>query len=136
MLALLPLCHLECSFGGQVLWPGREPPAADPCGRCGGPRVFEVQLMSPAITYLEETADWLAAEQQTQEQQERQQQQLEEEGSGSGGSWPRLLRPPASWGWLTIAVLCCRTSCPPGSSGSSGSSRGGYVEEQVVLCSE
>eukprot|EP00887_Chlorella_sp_A99_P003066 scaffold9.g3066.t1 len=110
-------CPDQCvrySFGGEPLWPGRAPPVAQPCARCGGPRVFELQLMTPAIPYLEESADWLA-----------------EQGGAEGAG--RVLRPPAGWDWLTVAALTCRGSCGPGAAGTEGGGGGCYAEEQVEL---
>lgn len=62
--------------------------------------------MSPAISYLEESADWLGA-------------------LGEGGA---PLRPPASWDFLTVAVLACERSCR--------CSGGCWAEEQVALAAE
>jgi hypothetical protein len=52
-------CH-----GGALLWPQAEPPQPSRCARCGGARVFELQLM-PALAQLAlEAADMLRAAQQ------------------------------------------------------------------------
>lgn len=39
------------SHHGPLLWPSSQPPQPSPCPHCGGPRVFEVQLM-PALSQM------------------------------------------------------------------------------------
>jgi Programmed cell death protein 2, C-terminal putative domain len=94
----------------MLLWPSskRKAPDAGVCTICGAPRVFEYQLMAPAIAALEESADW-----------------LKEEGLEDGA----VERPPSSWDWVTVAVFGCRERC-------FGGSDGVYREERVVSCQE
>lgn len=99
-----------CSFGGRPLWPTADgPPDPQPCERCGGRRVYELQLMTPLIPALAESADWLA-----------------EAGSGGGAE---LLQAPDSWEWLTVCVASCAASCGDGGQATA-------VAEQVVLVNE
>lgn len=93
--------------GGDILWPGAELPDPGHCSNCGAAREFSVQLMAPAISALEESADWLEAE-----------------GLESGA----VERPPPSWDWATAAVFCCKDRCQ--------SAKECYVEEEVFLIGE
>ena len=98
---------VRLSRGGDILWPGAELPQPMPCSNCGAPREFSAQLMTPAISALEESAEWLEAE-----------------GVEAGA----FERPPGSWDWATVAVYCCRNRCQ--------SADKLYLEEDVYLISE
>ena len=104
-----------CSFGGAPLWPGSQPPEAPPpCGACGGARVFELQLMTPLIHGLTESAEWLAA------------------GTGSSAAAAgNLLQPSDSWEWLTLCVYTCRANCCGDAAAAAA-----VVEEAVVAANE
>lgn len=64
--------------------------------------------MAPLIHGLSESAEWLAAE-------------------GGAARPPRLLLPPDSWEWLTLAVHTCSRSCGTG---------GAAVAEAVAVANE
>ena len=83
-------CARYC-FGGEVLWPCSRTDNAACCPLCNGNRIFEVQLMSPAVAALEEAVAW-----------------VEEDGGQ-----PEY-RPPLSWEWTTIGVWSCENNCGDG----------------------
>lgn len=56
------VCCCRYSRGGPLLWPKAQAPQPQPCPSCGGPRVFEVQLM-PALSQVVLEAAGMAAEQ-------------------------------------------------------------------------
>ncbi|KXZ51815.1 hypothetical protein GPECTOR_11g256 [Gonium pectorale] len=89
--------------GCDVLWPARSPPAPPPCARCGCARVFELQLMAPAIAIVLECADWLQGP------------DLARHAAAINAS--------ANWGFATVAVWTCGRSC--GGAGGVG------VEERL-----
>ncbi|GAB4818916.1 hypothetical protein N2152v2_005962 [Parachlorella kessleri] len=122
----LAACPDQCarySFGGTPLWPDDALPAPQPCAACGAPLVFELQLMAPAIHYLDESADWLL-----EGGKELDSRSDEAAGTADGGC--EVLRPPASWEWATVAVYSCSRSCQP----QEGA--GPFVEEQVFVGNE
>ena len=59
-----PSCVCCCRYSrdGPLLWPKAQAPQPLPCPSCGGPRVFEVQLM-PALSQVVLEAAGMAAEQ-------------------------------------------------------------------------
>ena len=74
--------------------------------------MFELQLMTPLIVGLTESAEWLAA-------------------AGAGGvAAGDLLQPSDSWEWLTLCVYSCRASC------CGGAAAAVIVEEAVVAANE
>lgn len=114
----LAVCPDQCArygFGGELLWPEGKQPSPGMCARCGAPRTFEVQLMGPAISYMEESAGWI------------------EGGSLGGGPAPVLVRPPPTWEWITVAVFSCSKSCGPVSESGTNSC---FMEEQVFVANE
>ena len=100
------------SFGGAVLWPAVSRPAPEPCGACGGPRAFELQLMGPLVHFLEEAGEWLR--------------------EGPQGS--QVAAPPPSWCWATVAVYSCAGSCVDAS--SSPGSPYDVAEEWVAVIND
>ena len=118
-----------CSFAGTPLWPDDALPAPQPCDACGAPLVFELQLMAPAIHYLNESADWLLEEEEQQDNRSEEAAGAAEEG-GADADAGKVLRPPASWEWATVAVYSCSRSCQP------QECAGALVEGQVFVGNE
>lgn len=93
---------------GALLWPlDGDPPEPAPCPLCGSERRFELQLMSPVLAALDESAEWLEAE---------------------GVQKEVIIRPPASWDFATVVVYSCAGQCAPPS--------GAWAEEEVVVVAE
>lgn len=126
----LPAAPPARSLGGAPLWPADALPAPQPCAHCGAPATFEVQLMAPAIHYLEESAEWLEEEGASSGEVAAGQGPIAgAAGQQAGGAGVQpILRPPPSWEWATVAVYSCSQSCPPG--------EGGFVEEQAFVENE
>ncbi|GLI59884.1 hypothetical protein VaNZ11_001805, partial [Volvox africanus] len=90
-LALYPEQCARYALGGDVLWPLRSPPRPPPCGRCGSPRVFEMQLMAPLLAMVLDCADWLSDS------------ELERHRTGINAA--------ANWDFTTLAVYTCTANC-------------------------
>ncbi|OAE18425.1 hypothetical protein AXG93_3426s1180 [Marchantia polymorpha subsp. ruderalis] len=71
------------SFDGEPLWAIDEHTDAANCAACGGPRVFEMQLMPPLLYYLQQAHKDL----------------------------PPSIYGPDDWDWHTILVFSCAQSC-------------------------
>ena len=56
------VCCCRYSHSGPLLWPKAQAPQPRPCPSCGGPRVFEVQLM-PALSQMVLEAAGMAQDQ-------------------------------------------------------------------------
>lgn len=145
--------------GGLPLWPTGEAPSAGPCAHCGGPRVFEMQLMAPVISLIMEATEYLSLSAGGAEQQEA------EEGAAAGGPQhdamstvsgsamttssaagyaakqgaqladPAAINGAANWDICTVAVYSCRGSCVQGGQVDPASGVV-WVEEQVALVNE
>ena len=73
-----------------------------------------LQLMTPLIHGLTESAEWLAA------------------GTGSSAAAAgNLLQPSDSWEWLTLCVYTCRANCCGDAAAAAA-----VVEEAVVAANE
>ncbi|KAG6547544.1 hypothetical protein Mapa_010992 [Marchantia paleacea] len=71
------------SFDGEPLWAIDEHTDAANCAACGGPRVFEMQLMPPLLYYLQQAHKDL----------------------------PPSMYGPDDWDWHTLLVFSCAQSC-------------------------
>eukprot|EP00775_Hariotina_reticulata_P010797 gene10797-10953_t len=58
-LARQPQQCARYSFSGVLLWPRTQLPKVANCAACGGPRVFELQLMPPLIQLTIEAAQMM-----------------------------------------------------------------------------
>ncbi|KAF8065777.1 PED1 [Scenedesmus sp. PABB004] len=93
-LARRPQQCARYALGGALLWPRAAPPRPAPCGRCGGPRAFELQL-TPALIQLTIEAAHMA--------------------HGAGLPVDRdAVDGAANWDWATVAVFTCAASCGGG----------------------
>jgi hypothetical protein len=92
----------------RLLWPGENLPQPAQCRACGSERRFLLQLMTPTIAALEESADWL------------------EVGNGS------ILCAPPSWDWATVAIFACSQRC----SGIENGDDSVWIEEEVAVAVE
>ncbi|KAL6779962.1 hypothetical protein ACKKBG_A14475 [Auxenochlorella protothecoides x Auxenochlorella symbiontica] len=86
------LHKLHPRFNGQLEWPEDARPQPPPCPLCGAERVFEFQVMTPALVALDEAASW----------------------SGVASTIP------ISWSWMTVAVFTCSAACQPPSGDQQG----------------
>lgn len=102
-------CFRYC-FRGRPLWASKDGVEPGVCSQCGGPRVYEMQLMPPLLYYLQQACKDL----------------------------PSTAYSPNDWEWLTLLVFTCAQSCTPCFSPGSGDSYGDnkpwiFVEEATVL---
>ncbi|KAH7373831.1 hypothetical protein KP509_17G077100 [Ceratopteris richardii] len=98
-------CFRYC-FKGKPLWASKEEGNPGVCSQCGGPRVYEMQLMPPLLYYLQQACKDL----------------------------PSTAYSPNGWEWLTLIVFTCAQSCtPPLSHSSSG---GPYGESKAWIAVE
>ncbi|MCO5559983.1 hypothetical protein L7F22_013587 [Adiantum nelumboides] len=107
-------CYPEQCFGycfkGIPLWASKEGAEPGVCSQCGGPRVYEMQLMPPLLYYLQQACKDL----------------------------PSTAYSPNDWEWLTLIIFTCAQSCTPCISPESGGLYGEskswiVVEEATVL---
>lgn len=72
-------------FRGKPLWASKDGTDPGVCSHCGGPRVYEMQLMPPLLYYLQQACKDL----------------------------PSTSYSPNDWEWLTLVVFSCAqvTSC-------------------------
>lgn len=103
---LIPEQCVRSNSKSRPLMPGEMVPQPGSCSVCGRSRNFELQLMTPVIAALGESAEW-----------------LEEDGVDPG----LLKKVPESWNWATILVYAC---------GSSECCTAMYVEEEIVIVEE
>ena len=100
------------------MWP-LQPPSGSTCTRCGGPRVFELQLMAPLISLLIEAGEVLS------------------QGNLDAVDF-EAVNAAANWDMCTLAVFTCARACR----GVEQSQLRGqelvcsYDEEQVLLVNE
>lgn len=66
-------------FGGPPLWAMEAHDEPDKCGACGGPRVYEMQLMPPLLYFLQQASKDL----------------------------PPSAYGPSEWSWFTLLVYSC-----------------------------
>ncbi|CAM6024131.1 unnamed protein product [Sphagnum balticum] len=78
-------CFRYC-FGGPPLWAMEAHDEPDKCGACGGPRVYEMQLMPPLLYFLQQASKDL----------------------------PPSAYGPSEWSWFTLLVYSCAQSCMQG----------------------
>jgi pre-rRNA-processing protein TSR4 len=78
-------CYRYC-FGGQPLWAREVQEQAGTCAACGGPRVYEMQLMPPLLYFLQQAYKDL----------------------------PPSLYATHDWEWSTVIVFSCAQSCSQG----------------------
>ncbi|KAI5080001.1 hypothetical protein GOP47_0005480 [Adiantum capillus-veneris] len=102
-------CFRYC-FKGKPLWASKDGVEPGVCAQCGGPRVYEMQLMPPLLYYLQQACKDL----------------------------PSTAYSPNDWEWLTLVVFTCGRSCTPCLSPDSGAPYGEskpwiVVEEAIVL---
>jgi pre-rRNA-processing protein TSR4 len=71
-------CFRYC-FGGPPLWAMEAHDEPDKCGACGGPRVYEMQLMPPLLYFLQQASKDL----------------------------PPSAYGPSEWSWFTLLVYSC-----------------------------
>jgi pre-rRNA-processing protein TSR4 len=71
------------SFGGRPLWATDAHDEPGTCGACGGPRVYEMQLMPPVLYFLQQAYKDL----------------------------PPSEYGPNDWDWSTLVVYSCAQSC-------------------------
>lgn len=86
------LHKLHPRFNGQLEWPEDARPQPPSCPLCGAERVFEFQVMTPALVALDEAASW----------------------SGVASTIP------ISWSWMTVAVFTCSAACQPSGGDQQG----------------
>ncbi|KAL6780092.1 hypothetical protein ACKKBF_B14475 [Auxenochlorella protothecoides x Auxenochlorella symbiontica] len=92
---VLGRCGDQCiryGFNGQLEWPEDARPQPPSCPLCGAERVFEFQVMTPALVALDEAASW----------------------SGVASTIP------ISWSWMTVAVFTCSAACQPSGGDQQG----------------
>nr|XP_024398133.1 programmed cell death protein 2-like [Physcomitrium patens]PNR37948.1 hypothetical protein PHYPA_021058 [Physcomitrium patens] len=75
-------CFRYC-FGGRPLWATDAHDEPGTCGACGGPRVYEMQLMPPVLYFLQQAYKDL----------------------------PPSTYGPDDWEWSTLVVYSCAQSC-------------------------
>ncbi|KAG0575991.1 hypothetical protein KC19_5G046600 [Ceratodon purpureus] len=75
-------CFRYC-FGGRPLWATDAHDEPGTCGACGGPRVYEMQLMPPVLYFLQQAYKDL----------------------------PPSAYGPNDWEWSTLVVYSCAQSC-------------------------
>ncbi|CAM6114859.1 unnamed protein product [Calypogeia fissa] len=111
-LDLSPNQCFRYSFGGQVLWAveDEDDVALGKCGGCGGPRVFEMQLMSPLLYFLQEAS--------------------------KNDSAP-MSNSLDEWDWFTLIVATCAQSCSQKADETTllveGKAGLSIVEEAIIL---
>ncbi|MCO5573807.1 hypothetical protein L7F22_027582 [Adiantum nelumboides] len=71
-------CFRYC-FKGNPLWASKEGAEPGVCSQCGGPRVYEMQLMPPLLYYLQQACKDL----------------------------PSTAYSPNDWEWLTLIIFTC-----------------------------
>lgn len=99
------------------LWPLERPLQPGVCGHCGAPRVFELQLMAPAIAVLLDCSGWVEP------------QQLPLYASGINAA--------ANWDLVTVAVFTCSRSCwvqRADGQGPEGQGGGGEGGGEALCC--
>eukprot|EP00249_Psilotum_nudum_P016194 c25707_g1_i2 orf=379-1479(+) len=102
-------CFRYC-FGGQPLWANKDRGEPGICTMCGGPRVYEMQLMPPLLYYLQQACKDL----------------------------PPTSNSPNDWEWLTLIVYTCARSCTQGPSDHAADANGQrkqwtVIEEATIL---
>lgn len=102
-------CFRYC-FKGKPLWASKDGAEAGVCPLCGGPRVYEMQLMPPLLYYLQQACKDL----------------------------PSSSYSPNDWEWLTLIVFTCAQSCTPSIPHANGDGYGEskpwiVVEEASIL---
>lgn len=97
-------CFRYC-FGGCPLWANKDRGEPGVCSLCGGPRVYEMQLMPPLLYYLQQACKDL----------------------------PSTAYSPNDWEWLTLTVFSCAQSCTPSLSYSSGGDPNEQRKPWVVI---
>jgi pre-rRNA-processing protein TSR4 len=78
-------CYRYC-FGAQPLWAREVQQQPGPCAACGGPRVYEMQLMPPLLYFLQQAYKDL----------------------------PPSSYATHDWEWSTVIVFSCAQSCSQG----------------------
>eukprot|EP00250_Pteridium_aquilinum_P010910 c19710_g1_i1 orf=317-1564(+) len=102
---------LRYCFKGKPLWASNDGSEPGVCSQCGGPRVYEMQLMPPLLYYLQQACKDL----------------------------PSTSYSPNDWEWLTVIVFTCAQSCTPCIPHGDGESPYGeskpwiVVEEAIIL---
>lgn len=98
-------CFRYC-FRGNPLWANKDGGEPGVCSQCGGPRVYEMQLMPPLLYYLQQACKDL----------------------------PSTSYSPNDWEWLTLIVFTCAQSCTP--CFSHGNGEGPYGESKPWIMVE
>eukprot|EP01024_Parvocaulis_polyphysoides_P061448 TRINITY_DN6806_c0_g1_i5.p1 TRINITY_DN6806_c0_g1~~TRINITY_DN6806_c0_g1_i5.p1 ORF type:complete len:407 (-),score=40.27 TRINITY_DN6806_c0_g1_i5:420-1616(-) len=93
-------CPQQCArygFGGQQVWPTEINFKNIPkCKICQSDKIFELQLMSPIISCLQECCEWLSCDGNNQNYM----QQIKNAQEAIG-----------KWHWLTIVCYVCSKNC-------------------------
>lgn len=102
-------CFRYC-LGGCPLWANKDIGEPGVCLQCGGPRVYEMQLMPPLLYYMQQACK----------------------------DQPSTPYSPNDWEWLTLIVFTCAQSCTPAPSCSSeeghdGQRKSWIVSEEVTI---